>query len=186
MRLNRAACVILQVFETTSAASERMVEPDLEVQGRGMPLDDNAAELILQQLHRIERGERVGLLEIGELTSAQFEEIVRLKRELGHEPPGSSRLVYLGRHHYDSRVRRDGYTIGDLVLQLEAALAESSTIEIAKHMTAVVSASERVDGYGNSVRDRAILELQARKPRAEVYSAIPKGDRVSPRNKQSP
>lgn len=151
-----------------------------------MPLDGNARALIRQQLRSIERGEKVGIVEIGELTTAQFDEIVRLKRELGHEPPGCRRLVYLGRHHYESRVHRDGYAIDDLVLQLEAALAESSEIEITKHMTAVVSATERADGYGNNVRDRVILELQARKPRAEVYSAIPKGDRISPRNKQSP
>lgn len=95
-------------------------------------------------------------------------------------------LVYLGRHHYDSRVRKDGYLPCDLVHQLEAALASTSVIETHRHMTAVVSASDRDDGHGNKVRDRAILELQARKPRAEVYFVVAKGDFIRPKKQQSP
>ncbi|AOA71456.1 hypothetical protein BAY15_1022 [Stenotrophomonas rhizophila] len=155
-------------------------------QGRVMPLYDNAPTLILDQLRRIADGERVGIVEIGELTVSQFAELVRQKREMGHEPPASRMLVYLGRHHYDSRVRKDGYLPCDLVRQLEAALASTSVIETHRHMTAVVSTSDRDDGHGNKVRDRAILELQARKPRAEVYSVVPKRDFIRPKKQQSP
>lgn len=151
-----------------------------------MPLDAAARAVVITQLQRIARGDKVWIVEIGELTDAQFAELVRQKLELGHDPPTSKKLVYLGKHHYDSRVRRDGYAIEDLVLQLESALAETSTIEIKTHMTALVSAVNRIDGYGNSVRDRAIFELQARKPKAEVYSVIPKGDAISPRKSKSP
>ncbi|TAM49722.1 MAG: hypothetical protein EPN57_25020 [Paraburkholderia sp.] len=46
-------------------------------------------------------------------------------------------------------------------------------------MTTVQSTVLRDDGYGAMVRDEAVLELYARKPRAELFSVIPKGD-VSP------
>ncbi|MFG3447099.1 hypothetical protein ACGFZ3_00755 [Stenotrophomonas sp. NPDC047960] len=151
-----------------------------------MPLYDNAPPLILDQLRRIAGGERVGIVEIGELTVSQFDELVRQKRELGHEPPASRMLVYLGRHRYESRVRKDGYLPCDLVCKLQAALACSSVIETHRHMTAVVSTNDRNDGHGNKVRDRAILELQARKPRAEVFSVVPKGDLIRPKKQQSP
>jgi hypothetical protein len=47
-------------------------------------------------------------------------------------------------------------------------------------MTALDSVARREDGYGNMVRDRAVLELTQRKPRAELYSVIPKGDTNKP------
>ncbi|MGH8040330.1 MAG: hypothetical protein ACREPD_21655 [Stenotrophomonas sp.] len=151
-----------------------------------MPLYHDAPKLILEQLHRIAEGQRVCIVEIGELTDQQFDDLVRQKMALGQESPASRKLVFLGKHHYDSRVRKDGYMPCDLVRQLEAALASTSIIETHRHMTAVVSAIDRDDGYGNKVRDRAILELQARKPRAEVYSVIPKGDLIRPEKQQSP
>jgi hypothetical protein len=44
-------------------------------------------------------------------------------------------------------------------------------------MTALHAARDRADGYGCMVRDMAVFELSARKPRVELYSVIPKGDR---------
>ena len=151
-----------------------------------MPLHPEGRARILEQLQQIASGKPCKVVEIGRLTDQQFDALCRLKRELGHPLPGSPELVYDGRHHYKGRVVKDGYQITDLLLQIEAALASSSTIEIEKHMTAVVSASLRNDGYGNMVRDRVILELQQRKPRGEVYSAIPKGDRGGPKKQQGP
>jgi hypothetical protein len=48
------------------------------------------------------------------------------------------------------------------------------------NMTALEAGERRNDGYGNMVRDRAILELTQRKPRAELYSVMPKGDTIKP------
>jgi hypothetical protein len=151
-----------------------------------MPLYPNGKALILAQLESIANGERVGVVEIGRLTDEQFAEICRLKEEMGHEPPGSPILVYRGSHHYESRVVRDGYRIEDLADQIEAALGADSTIAIERHLTAVVSIHPRADGYGKHVRDRVVLELTQRKPKAEVYSAIPKGDGGGPKKKGAP
>lgn len=53
--------------------------------------------------------------------------------------------------------------------------------ESVTHMTALRSTFGRDDGYGNEVFDEAIFELTARKPKAELYSIIPKGDRNKPK-----
>ncbi|WP_256205946.1 MULTISPECIES: hypothetical protein [unclassified Pseudomonas] len=50
------------------------------------------------------------------------------------------------------------------------------------HMTALRSTIGRNDGYGNEIYDEAIFELTARKPKAELYSIVPKGDRNKPKN----
>ena len=48
------------------------------------------------------------------------------------------------------------------------------------HATALINNTPRNDGYGNQVNDLAVLELTSRKPRAELYSVIPKGDDNKP------
>ena len=149
-----------------------------------MPLYAEGKGRILLQLQRLSRGEQVGVVEIGALTREQFDALCRQKCAMGHPAPGSPVLVYKGKHHYESRVGRDGYQLHDLVLQIESALGCDSTVVANRSMTAVVSAHLRDDGYGHRVRDRAILELQARKPRGEVFSVIPKGD-VAPKKQKA-
>ncbi|RLK29119.1 hypothetical protein C7417_5496 [Cupriavidus plantarum] len=80
---------------------------------------------------------------------------------------------------HQSRVVRDGYTIEDVIVQMRTALDTSAVVQASSKMTTVRSVVPREDGYGNTVQDMAILELTSRKPRAELYSVIPKGD-VSP------
>jgi hypothetical protein len=146
-----------------------------------MPLYPDGKDRIRAQLERIDCGDKVWALDVGRLTDEQFAALQQLKADLGHPIPESPELVYLGRHHYKSRVIGDGYEIEDLVSQVEAAMAVDSMIEAEKHMTALVSAHRREDGYGFRVRDRMILELQQRKPKGEIYSAIPKGDGGGPK-----
>jgi len=47
-------------------------------------------------------------------------------------------------------------------------------------MTVLQNPKKREDGYGNRVSDQAILECTTRFPYAELYSAIPKGDKIKP------
>lgn len=150
-----------------------------------MPLFSDGRDLILHQLYRLAHGESVGIVEIGHLTDAQFNNLCEMKLELEHPVPGSPILVYKGKHHFESRVLKDGYCIEDLAIQIECALSVDSVVIIEKHMTALVSQLTRLDGYGNTVRDRAILELQQRKPKGEVYSVIPKGDRGGPKGNRA-
>ena len=60
-------------------------------------------------------------------------------------------------------------------MQIVSALSADAVVMANVKTTALESATRREDGYGNMVRDRAVLELTQRKPRAELYSVIPKG-----------
>lgn len=146
-----------------------------------MPLYDNAEYLIRANLNEIAKGGRVQAVSIGVLTVEQFEAINRQKESEGLPRLESPEIVFLGKHAYNSRVVRDGYTIDDMVAQIASALAETAMAVASPRMTAIKSTQPREDGYGNEVLDEAIFELTARKPRAELYSIVPKGDKLKPK-----
>jgi len=148
-----------------------------------VPLYPSARDLIRVQVERLARGERVSIISIGFLTNEQHETLNRAKTELGLPPLEIPELLYIGRHQYESRVVKDGYAFDDLYRQLEAALSATSIVSTNERSTTVVSQVLRDDGYGNRVRDVAVLELASRKPRAEVYSTIPKNDGGGPKRK---
>lgn len=140
-----------------------------------MPLYDGAIELLRVQLDALRRGERVSLVVLGSLTDDQHRALCEFRLSRGLPGSASPEIVYLGRHHYDSRAAQ-GYTVEDMVLQVEAALAADAEPLFTGKMTSIRSRIDRADGYGCMVRDQAIFEMTARKPRVELYSVIPKGD----------
>jgi hypothetical protein len=151
-----------------------------------MPLHDNAFDLIRRQLERIARGERVPLIEIGFLTYQQHQHVRELRRSIELPDVESPTIVYIGHHHYTSRTTQ-GYTIDDMVRQIVACTDADAEILLFRRMTMLRAPAFRSDGYGNLVRDEGIFELTSRKPKIELFSVIPKGDRLSPLHKrQSP
>ena len=141
-----------------------------------MPLYDNALYLIKANLEEICRGERVRAVAIGRLTVEQHEAVNAHRAAASLPRLEDSEVLFIGKHTYDSRIARDGYTIDDVIAQIVSVMAADAVVMQSEKMTALESARHRADGYGNLVRDRAILELTQRKPRAELYSVIPKGD----------
>lgn len=91
----------------------------------------------------------------------------------------------MGRHLFNSRTA-DGYTIDDMVLQIQSALSEQSLAIVNPKMSTIQAVIGRDDGYGNTVLDQAIFKMTQRKPRAELYSVIPKGDRNKPPRRKKP
>jgi len=148
-----------------------------------MPLHDDVTDKIREQLHRLARNEHVPIIEIGYLTYQQHQHVCAARKALGLPQPESPNIVYLGRHHYDSRSKQ-GYTIDDMVLQVQACTAGDCEVLINRRMTVLRSPLRRPDGYGNQVRDEGIFELARRKPRVELFSVVPKGDLISPLQKQ--
>ncbi len=148
-----------------------------------MPLHDEATERIRAQLHRIAVKERVPLIDIGYFTYQQHQRI-NAERTL-HDLPliKLANLVYVGRHHYDGRIEQ-GYTIDDMVLQIQAATAADCDIFVARNMTVLRAPLPRPDGYGNQVLDEGIFKLTKNQDQLELFSVIPKGDKISPLQKQ--
>ena len=150
-----------------------------------MSLYPDAEAKIRANLQTCEAGGKPALIAIGEFTEQQLHDINAVRRGLGLHEIESREIVFLGRHIYASRAK-DGYTIADIVTQVGAALSVTSVVFANPKMTALESPQGRADGYGNTVHDRAIFECTQRKPRAELFSVIPKGDHQKPIKAKGP
>jgi len=64
-----------------------------------------------------------------------------------------------------------------MLQMISSALAEHSVAVAHPKMTGLLNETRRIDAYGSSVKDLAVLELYSKRPKAELYSVIPKGDR---------
>lgn len=147
-----------------------------------MPLSPDSIEKIRANLEQLDNKERAPVINIGSLTEAQHRAINEHRASEGLPPLESPEVLYMGRHHYTSR-SADGYTIEDMIEQIKSSMSPFSEFHKdpkKPHATALINNTPRNDGYGNQVNDLAILELTSRKPRAELFSVIPKGDLNKP------
>ena len=71
-----------------------------------------------------------------------------------------------------------------MVRQIQACTDANAEVLMSRGMTILRSVVLRPDGYGNQVRDRGVFELTHHKPRIELFSVIPRGDLISPLQKQ--
>jgi hypothetical protein len=76
---------------------------------------------------------------------------------------------------------RDGYIIDDVIDQIASGMESAAVALKTPTMTAMENPAPRADRYGNSVRDRIVFECSAQHPRPELYSVVPKGDRIKPK-----
>jgi hypothetical protein len=140
-----------------------------------MPLQTQAAALIRANLEQIAAGQKASLVEIGSLTQQQLADINQHRAVRGPNPI-CTEVVFIGRHIYQSRTEKDGYTIDDVIEQISNAMRSNSLVLDTIKMTAMENPNLRADRYGNKVKDRAGFECAARHPRPELFSVIPKGD----------
>jgi len=94
--------------------------------------------------------------------------------------PIIAEVLFVGGHIYKSRILRDGYAIEDVIDQISSAMEDAAIVLDAIHMTAMENPNPRADRYGNLVRDRAVFECSTRHPRPELFSIIPRGDKIKP------
>jgi hypothetical protein len=120
------------------------------------------------------------MITIGTFTLAQFAQINATRLTLELHPLELNEILFIGRHLFQSR-SKDNYSIDDMMLQIESALRAESYVLLDKTMSCLQSSTGREDGYGNVVHDRAVFEMTAKKPRAELFSVIPKGDVTRPK-----
>jgi hypothetical protein len=144
-----------------------------------MPLLAHAADLIRNNLVRIHRGRKAWPVVIGSLTDTQLGILNAERAQRGFRAM-VAKVVFVGAHIYQSRVVEDGYTFDDVISQIASAMHETSVLRIEPKMNGVVSCVEREDGYGNRIIDWGVLECDMRFPKPELYSVIPKGDKIKP------
>ena len=147
-----------------------------------MPLFENARALILKNLMKLHRGRTAWPVAIGCLTDTQLS-MLNAERAGRNFKAMTARVLLVGAHIYESRVRRDGYSFDDVILQIESALHHTAMFTPGPSMSEIVSCSERDDGYGNRVIDTAVLGCDSKYPHSELYSIIPKRDHVKPSKK---
>jgi hypothetical protein len=70
--------------------------------------------------------------------------------------------------------------IEDVIEQIESAMDEASEVIANDYMTAIRNPVARADRLGNLVNDEAILECSRYRPNPDIFSVIPKGDRIKP------
>ena len=125
------------------------------------------------------------MIAIGYFTDVQFATINAGREALDLHLLEQNEILLIGRHLHASR-SRDGYDIDDIVEQILSSLCEEALAHIDTFVSYTQNPNARNDGYGNQVNDRAVFEMTAKKPRAELYSVMPKGDKVKPNKKDCP
>lgn len=141
-----------------------------------MPLYANALQLIRANLELLKAGERPKFVSIGYLTDAQHQGINAIREKEGKPLLDGPLVLFMGRHLYESRAIKDGYSIDDMMVMVENAMSDQSVAQGSNKMTGMMNHTRRADAYGNHVRDMAVFELYAKRPKAELLSVIPKGD----------
>lgn len=145
-----------------------------------MPLIKDARDIIRASLQMLAENEKPRVVTIGFLTQVQHNAINAFRIYHGLHELVSPEVVFLGRHLYRSRAGNDRYSIEDILDQIESAMSETAVVIASHKMTAQRNSVARYDRYGNTIHDEAIFELSQRRPKAELYSVIPKGDKNKP------
>ena len=146
-----------------------------------MPLFRKCRPLDTRKPQSVSGGQRARETIIGTLTDAQLAAINE-RRAARSKPlaPIVAEILFFGKHLYESRCVRDGYTIEDVVDQIISALNPAAVFVDSPTFAALQNGTPREDRYGNKVRDRAVLECTTHHPRPELYSVTPKGDYLKP------
>jgi hypothetical protein len=100
------------------------------------------------------------------LTDFQFEQMNLRRAALSLHLLEQNEIIFIGKHLFSSRAK-DGYTIDDIIDQIVSALSDHSVVNISPTWSRIDNPTPRSDRYGNSVMDRGVFEMTAKKPRAE-------------------
>lgn len=144
-----------------------------------MPLYNDGEASIIENLRRLSLGERAPMVAIGCFTQIQFTELNLQRKNAGLHLLEDNEILFIGKHLYESR-SRDGYTRDDMLSQIVSAMSSTSVSFTSEIVTFTQNPNTRNDGYGNMVNDRAVFEMTRKKPKAELYSVMPKGDQHKP------
>jgi hypothetical protein len=141
-----------------------------------LPLFADGLKRIRRNLQLIQAGEvRPPLEKIGYFTPEQLEALNAMRRDKNFEPLNGE-VVFRGKHLHDSRCVENGYTIDEILEQIQAAFTADATVHYTVKLTALRSRLRRSDRDGIMVIDEAVFECTGKYPRAELFSIIPRGD----------
>jgi len=85
-------------------------------------------------------------------------------------------IVFHGSHLFRSRCVKDGYTIDQVLEQIQSALSDVSQVDFSTSSSVLRNPIKRMDHNGSLVTDEAVFECTSRYPFADLFSVIPTGD----------
>jgi hypothetical protein len=149
-----------------------------------MPLYPNAKDLIRRNLEALQAGQRVPRVTVARLTKVQIG-AVNAQQTAEDLPLSIDEVVFVGRHIHNRRILGDGYLIDDVIDQIASAMSEGAVVIANEYMTAIRNPVARMDRLGNLVHDEAILECSKYRPNPDIFSVMPKGDKIKPRKQKA-
>jgi hypothetical protein len=93
-----------------------------------MPLSSDGLAKIRYILTQIQAGQRFKVEVVGFFTLEQLAQI-NAERAAHKFPPLSAEIKFQGKHMYNSRCVENGYTIGQILDQIESAFSDASVVD---------------------------------------------------------
>jgi hypothetical protein len=140
-----------------------------------MPLFADGLKKIRKNLLDAQSGRRPRLDRIGFFTREQLAAINAAREAKGFAALDLY-IVFRGKHLYDSRCIADGYSIEEVLEQVQSAFSEGAVVMFTPPSSILRNPIKRVDRNGCLVNDEAVFECTSQHPYAELYSVIPRGD----------
>jgi hypothetical protein len=139
-----------------------------------LPLFADGLKKIRNSLQLVEEGKYSPFVKIGIFTPEQLDLINEQRAEEELEPIDAI-IIFNGKHLYKSRCVDNGYTIDEVLEQIESAFC--ITAEVCHNgSTVIANRIERIDKDGHAIRDEAVFECSQRYPSPILFSVIPRGD----------
>jgi hypothetical protein len=148
-----------------------------------MPLYADGLKKIRRNLLQVQGGQKPWVAEIGYFTPNQIAQINEARTAMGF-PALRPEIPFHGSHLFNSRCIKDGYTIEQVLEQIQSALSETSLVDPSRPSVVLRSPNKRADHNGIQVNDEAVFECSGRHPYADLYSVVPVGDGLRGRPKR--
>jgi hypothetical protein len=117
---------------------------------------------------------------VGKFTVDQLEAFNAIRIKEGRKPIEEI-IVCNGKHLYNSRCVKDGYSIDEVIEQVEIAFEVATQVEKTRGWaTTLRNPGTRTDSEGHVIRDEIAFECNENHLRASLYSVIPRGDGRGP------
>jgi hypothetical protein len=140
-----------------------------------LPLFADGLRKIRRNLTLAQSGQRPRAVKIGFFTAEQLTLINNARISMGF-PALLPEIVFHGAHLFKSRCVRNGYTIDQVLEQVQSAFSDASEVYFSASSSLLRNPNKRRDHNGNLVNDEAVFECTSRFPYADLFSVIPKGD----------
>ena len=140
-----------------------------------MILFKDGLKKIRRNLEEAHAGRRPSAVGIGKFTDEELRRINSARTARGFCPL-QPKVIFHGAHLYKSRCVENGYSIEQVMIQIESAVCETSLLEPSHASLVLRNPNGRTDEAGKCVHDEAVFECTGHFPFADLFSVIPRGD----------